>query len=263
MSEPMCIYEFGRKLIETLDLDPVYVLVKASNLEGEKLENWLLAYFCFYHVGTASWVVDQPDYWKAMQLAAGSKDYLRSSERRHFRGAFAVKAVTWLENEGGPTKLIRRLRIGPTPISALTVMERAKKWYGFGDWISFKIADMTERLGLIDVQFKPEHVFNMFKAPREGAEMMVERYGGDKSNPYTWAYKSICNKLKGMKAPPSLDRAINIQEVETILCKWHSHVGGHYKVGKDIIEVGHGLKKYPTSKTAQHLLVAGKTGGLW
>ena len=44
------------------------------------------------------------------------------------------------------------------------------------------------------------------------------------------------------QAPPRYERAVNVQEVETILCKWKSHQHGHYPVGKDLHEVDKHLK---------------------
>ncbi|MBZ4299837.1 hypothetical protein LAJ56_17985, partial [Streptococcus pneumoniae] len=60
-----------------------------------------LAYWCFYHVGTASWIADRSvGYWQRMEKAAGSKEYPRSSERRHFRGGQATRSVAWLKEHG-------------------------------------------------------------------------------------------------------------------------------------------------------------------
>ena len=35
-------------------------------------------------------------------------------------------------------------------------------------------------------------------------------------------------------APPEYEREINMQEIETCLCKYHSYYHGHYKAGEDI-----------------------------
>ena len=34
---------------------------------------------------------------------------------------------------------------------------------------------------------------------------------------------------------------MNVQEVETILCKWKSHMGGHYPLGNDLHEIREGM----------------------
>lgn len=256
----LSIYEFGRQLIDTQDLDPVYVVLYHSEWKDRRqLEKWLLAYFCFYHCGTASWISDQGDYWKAMEVAAGSKAYLRSSERRHFRGSAALKSVAWLRERGVPTLF--------APFHGTLVlkdvMNYVKTWYCFGDWIAFKVADMLERLNLCKVVFKPEDVFSMFESPRKGAEAMAERHGPAIGEVPMWAHNKLKAILGTKLAPPSLNRPVNIQEYETILCKFSSYLKGHYHVGKDIHEVRHGLLTRATCSTAQKLLMAGKVGGMW
>lgn len=244
------IYTFGRQLIETRDLDPVYVLINEIDWDKEQVCNWLLAYWCFYHCGTASWIADVKDmrlYWDRMGRAAASKEFPRSSERRHFRGTAAITAVAHLKE-----RLQGRMSISQL-IDSFTqdgndlqsVMKRAKQLRNFGDWIAFKIADMTERLGMLPVEFQPSDVFAMFEAPREGAMMLWEQNGGSphtsSDNVCSWAHMMLRRKLGAMMAPPIFDRRINIQEIETILCKWKSHMNGHYEVGKDIKEIRHGL----------------------
>ena len=247
--EKLDIYTFGRQLIETRDLDPVYVLLHEVEWPHIKLCNYLMAYFCFYHMGTAAWITDATEfhghdsYWIRMKQAAASKDYPRSSERRHFRGQAAIDAVNALD--GVPPKLIIS-RLTEAGNDLQSVMNKAKQLRNFGPWIAFKMADITERLGLLPIEFQPSDVFAMFKAPREGAAMMAEvelgtKALGSEENCCTWAYTMLRRKLGTLKAPPRYERRINIQEIETILCKWKSHMNGHYFVGKDIQEIRHGL----------------------
>lgn len=37
---------------------------------------------------------------------------------------------------------------------------------------------------------------------------------------------------------------MNIQEVETVLCKWKSHMNGHYPLWNDIREINGGLEPW-------------------
>lgn len=261
------VLSFGKDLIGTEDLDPVYVVVNQANL-GEKLKPWLLAYWCFYHMGTASWIVDQPSYWAAMEKAAGSRSYYRGTERRHFRGENANKSVSWLKKQGLETLFAQFDHPEIRSLPLATVMEIVQRWTGFGPWIAFKVADMLERLGLLEVRFVPEDVFHMFEAPRKGAQAVWENYG-QVTDEYPdegaemWAYDYITGAIGRLKAPPTYDRVINIQEVETILCKWKSHLNGHYEVGKDVREIREGLDLYNKSTTANKLIKAGKEGDLW
>ena len=261
-------WEFGKKLLMTGDIDPVYIILHESDLSHTKLMNWLMAYWCFYHVGTASWIVDQPRYWLAMNQAAGSSKWPRCSERRHFRGQKAVDAVHGLSCINRHAQnIIENLYQGDNNPTLGSISAGVQTWPMFGPWIAFKVADMLEALGLCDVDFKQDDVFDMFEAPTLGAKEMYNRYrdesGGDNEEIPEWAYRRLMDELSGYAAPPSGKRTINIQEIETILCKWKSHLNGHYEPGHDTKEIRKGLALFGGTPTVQKLYRAGKSGGLW
>lgn len=262
MDKSLSVYDFGRELVRTKDLDPVYVVLHEVQWDRPKLERWLLAYFCFYHVGTASWIADETDYWDAMTRAAGSKGWPRSSERRHFRGQQALNSVAYLQSRGvdslfAPFHVNRR--------TAKQVMKDVREWRGFGQWISFKAADIFERLGMLKVEFSVDSV--MYDSPQKAAELLWTLETGittgapDDVGP--WAINRILSKIGTMLAPPRYERTLNAQEAETVLCKWKSYMNGHYHIGEDIDAIFQGLRKFPTSPSCVQLLAAGRKGKLW
>lgn len=266
------VFEFGRQLISTEDLDPVYSLLweGRNHFKGGKLADWLVAYWCFYHCGTAAWIIAHgpssgDGYWAALEEAANSAKHPRGTERRHFRGQNGIKAVRGLRSHGLTCdELIEGLRGGVEEPTLETVTGRVTEWGGFGPWIAFKVADMIERLGIFPVSFSPMDVFKMFDAPRKGAELMAEKYGPHRgSTPYLWAYNQIIRQLGTLKAPPRFERRINIQEVETVLCKWKSHMNGHYPPGNDIEEIHKGLLRYQDCTYASVMLASGQRLGWW
>jgi hypothetical protein len=302
MRGKMGLIDFGKALIETGDIDPVYTMLWEGmncGLFGDThtmyhrrglasctlpLQKWLLAYWCFYHVGTASLIasinegVDRSDtvcYWTAMNNAAQSKEYPRCPERRHFRGQNAIDSVTHLQR-AGLTKLFTGLippwsvEPGVKPSTLGSVMEEVRTWVGFGPWIAFKVADMLERLALRRISFLNADTF-LFDSPREGAELahmtyrskQLPRSPKKRWRVYRWAVGYIVNGLKDYNAPPRGERDIGPQEAETILCKWSSHMKGHYEVGEDILAVRRGLLRFPRVRLCQDLLKAGKRGDLW
>lgn len=250
------VVDFGKQLVKTGDLDPVYIMLHNAQLPPKLLRQWLLAYWCFYHCGTACWIVSH-DYWPSMHRAAASCKYPRSSERRHFRGEFAVKAVKWLEKfPGGIDYMFGGFTEGVQPKSLESVMKYVKTWYGFGDWIAFKVADMLERLDICQVSFTEADTF-LFDSPREGAQLVYDKYAVAKQKEYdpaVFALVFLGEQLGHMKAPPRHERRLNGQEYETVLCKWKSHLSGHYHVGKDIREIREGLLRFPRSNLSQKLL---------
>lgn len=241
----LSVYDFGQQLLETNDLDPIYVMLWEAKFPREKLQKWLLSYWCHYHAGTASWTVDQNSFWDALMAVAGSKDYPRSSERRHFRGNSALKSVLDLQKQSVSERL-NPITNGTT-IPAIDLMKYVRQWYGFGPWIAFKVADMVERLDLAQVDFSIGDI-QLFDSPREGAELLYQETNGNSDNGYAnvvqWAINQILNALGDYLAPPRCERGINIQEAETILCKWKSYRNGHYQVGEDVESLKKSLKVF-------------------
>lgn len=262
-SQKLTVYDFGRRLLQTNDLDPVYVLLWEAHLDADELYRWLLSYWCFYHMGTASWCTEG-DYWSRMLEAAGSKDYPRCHERRHFRGQKAVDAINRL-SQMRVSSLFQPL-VGVGSQSVHLVMTKVQSWPQFGPWIAFKVADMLERLGLCNVRFDAGAMF-LFDSPREGAELLYSQeamfHGELKTNRGEWAVGRILSELGQHEAPPRYERKINVQEAETILCKWKSYMGGRYHVGEDVASCRAGLLRFARCFLSQRLLQAGKRGGLW
>lgn len=256
------VYEFGTQLLQTNDLDPVYVMLWEAKLPQPTLERWLMAYWAFYHVGTASWIADKSSgYWDRFRAAAASKEYPRSSERRHFRGKLSTKSTEWLATEG-LEGLFHPLR--SRSWNATKLINHVKRWYGFGDWIAFKVADMVDRLGLNAVQFTQEHL-KLFDSPQKGADLLyLEEFGNTAEETVTMnhAVNRLTKYFNKFKAPPRYERPVGIQEVETILCKWKSYRGGHYHVGEDIESLRNGLLRFYRCSLSQELIRAARRAKL-
>lgn len=255
---------FGHELLTSGDLDPVYIGLKS--IDDVKLPAWLVAYWCFYHVGVASWMSDQPSnlFWDGMLKAAQNQhpilgpSWPRGVERRHYRGRFAVESTEALARQfPDPGQLLQKL-IDYRQFSDLRdwVVSEIK---GFGPWIAFKIADMLERCCGVEIDFSNADVF-LYKEPAAGADLVWERYYADlaEDDPElrrNLVVNDLCAAFTDHKAPPYQDRSINIQEVETVLCKWKSHVNGHYPLGKDTHEVAEALHAWSRlSETAAVML---------
>jgi hypothetical protein len=242
-------------------------MLHQARLDPFDLRRWLLAYWCFYDSGTASWISDDPRaFWGRMAEAAGSKDYPRAHERRHFRGALATSSVDWL-GERGLEALFEDEAVpllSEEPAESEDVIQFVGTWRGFGPWIAFKVADMVERLGLRPVRFNRSALV-LFDSPAKGAEMAWQLYGSgpEPSNKTNWAVDLILKTLGPVKAPPRYERSINVQEAETILCKFKSYRNGKYHVGEDITALRRSLLRFSRCRTAQRLFRAGREAHLY
>lgn len=250
--------EFGRRLLEIGDLDPLYIGLYGMRAHRE-LPPFLLSYWCFYHIGAASHMADQhrrslKAYWETMRIAAQNEEptphgtrWPRAAERRHFRGKKCVDAIVRIQREFiMPAHFVETLRAS----KAAEVVGLAKKRPMFGDWSAFKIADMMERTIGHPVSFDEADVL-MFDAPRQGALMLCERELEDETRGLPeierirTALAHLKSELGGITAPGGPARPLGIQEFETILCKWKSHLNGHYPIGKDIRELRQHLEEWP------------------
>lgn len=245
----MEIEEFGKRLIETQDLDPVYTAIHGARLPKPQLARLLLGYWLFYHLGLAAWLSEHSGkafYVAATEaarnttLAPNANRWPRGVERRHFRGEKSLRAVEVFSREE-PEYWATSLKGDFAAIFA-----KVKSWPMCGPWIAYKAIDMLDRCCERKIDF-PLDVCLLYNEPRKGLLML---------NP-TEPEKELDRLLgvfKKYRAPPANDRVCYVSEVETVLCKFKSYKGGHYFVGKDIKEIRHGLEGW--GDTASMLLKA-------
>lgn len=264
------IQEFGKHLLATGDLDPIYIALHRMKTQGlisqPQLCRWLVGYWCFYSAGVASHLseFEGPSFWARMAVAVENVHpappggrWERGKERRHFRGAQGRNSLADLQArypvrpESMVDELAENEEDGPLPFSV--VSERAREITGFGPWISFKIGDMLERVLGHPIDFSRAEVF-MFKDPREAAFMLHRKWSedpGHSSRGLTDEEDIIRDVVRRLQetfrhdmAPPEKDRVVGLQELETILCKWKSHVNGHYPLDNDIHEITRGTQAW-------------------
>jgi hypothetical protein len=143
----------------------------------------------------------------------------------------------------------------PEPRTCHRVMLQARKNYGCGSWLAFKVADMVDRVMGVPVCFE-EATLLLYDSPRRAAVLMAESLGADvpPAQKTQWACRFLMDSFKDRKAPPSGDRPLALNEVETILCKWGSHLSGHYPLFNDQDEINHGIQAWlPHSIVARRL----------
>lgn len=221
--------DFGRALIESLDLDPEYVAIHEAVAVGDidrgEHARLLLSFWLFYHFGAAAYVADigtlsSACFWGRC-LDPGVP---RFAARRYFRGPIVEKVVGYLQNRyGSPESAVNDL-CRFEGYSELT--RRIMEWPSFGPMVAFKAADMIEATGYAPVQGFTSDEF--YDAPREGARL----YAPQEST--SAATRVLLDRLGPIFAPPRYARWIGVQEAETIFCKWKSHLKGKYDIGRDL-----------------------------
>lgn len=248
-------YEFASHLLTSFDLDPIYVILTEASIPDSMLKRWLLAYWCYYSSGPASYIAECPDFYDAMRDGfAGNQQYPRGHERRHFRGSAGWEAINFLETYGPPEKVVDYIYEGG-PLDFQSVANRAMKFKLFGPWIAWKIADMGERVMCYPIDFSNANL-NMYKDPVQGAALYMF---GDWQHPIKpdevhAAVGLALKEFKGYLAPPFLDRPLNVQEIETCFCKAKASIKGHYPLNFDTHEITDTLKSGKWGDLASELL---------
>ena len=242
--------KFGRDLITTQDLDPVYTAIHGAGLPYDMRARLLLAYSCLYHLGASVTIAQRQgaDYWDGLMVAAVNDGHKwpRASERRHWRGQQALHTVTYLRNKYRyPEDVVGYWATGGDA-SFTAVTDRVKEIPIFGPWIAFKLADMLERVMGHQVDFST-CAMGVYKEPRAAAALILsgdaEANIADSDLERVMQQMLLPEHLGTLRAPPDFARPVNVQEIETCLCKYKSHVNGNYEPGKDTLEVLHGLKE--------------------
>lgn len=257
MSYPrLSIEEFGKQLIASGDLDPVYIMLRRAREKGVmddvQLKRWCLVYWCFYHAGVASFISTNDKFWYFMHVAAANTSpvahcgklgrWPRGAERRHFRGEAAKCAVSWLEGNysSSPEEFVNGKMAHCNFKSAFQSILNVPQ---FGPWIAFKVVDMLVNVfdSTMDLSNASLHIY---KEPGEGAELACKHWGIDVSTRRTALDTAIARLRPALANYPPLhapDRSPGIMEIETVLCKWKSHMKGSYPLMKDTKELKHVL----------------------
>lgn len=181
----LSIEGFGAQLLESGDLDPLYIALTRAELDENTLKRWLLAYWCLYSAGEASYLAqfEGPLFFHWLEIAARNEvrspvarnekptplnRWCRGHERRHWRGVNALRSFTNLNARYGrrPESFVDYVAGGAPKFYA--VSGRVQEHASFGPWIAFKVADMLDRVLGIPVSFEQAEVF-MFDSPREAA----------------------------------------------------------------------------------------------
>lgn len=231
---------FGRQLLSSGDLDPLYIMLVSAPIATPMLKRFLLAYSMYYHAGVAAKASEyqaNTDYWAF--LTDGIPSFPRGTERRHFRGDLARKTISGMA--GGPPEMIVDTMLKGSTFPE--VFKSIQLYDGYGPWIAFKVADMTDRIGLKAIDFTGCEL-SIYRDPVKGAALW--RYGDQEHAIEPTEVGDVADEIRvalgaNLLAPPLYDRPINIQEVETVMCKFKSHYNGHYPELKDTREIIHGL----------------------
>lgn len=244
--ERLSIVEFGLGLLETLDLDPVYVALNRSRLSRVELTRFILGWMMYYHTGLACWMMTHKSkgLLSAFEYVAKHNDeFPRGSQRKHHRNAAALACVAGMQTQFSTATEFARWSLHDG-CDGRDVMKRVMTLVGWGPCMSWRVPDLYEALSLYDTPFKSTDTDMFFSNPKRGALLCAKEYGLKGSDPVRAAHDYLMEEIGDKFAPPAFKRRLNIQETETVFCKWKSHMVGRYAIGRDTLRAKEQFEKY-------------------
>ena len=222
--------EFSKQIIETGDIDPDYILIRKKCKEygwnKKQMFNWILHKLVIY------------DSYSELQVINKEKDIFEvkyGTERRKSK-RFAKE---YLNN-------IQRAFIDIDIDKFFTqkgyiVFNKIKTIKGYGSWAAWKFMDLMSCCYGIDVDFETIDFRKAYTFPLKGLLMINDLPEDVKLLQDTKLYRKLMHNanemlegLETLNSPHNNNRGLRINEVETLLCKYHSYKHNKYKVGQDI-----------------------------
>jgi len=220
----MTFKDFSTQLIESQDLDPDYVLMKAiikvDNLSPADQLEWIINKIFIY---------DTASELKYLIFGKAINTLKFGSERRKSKHD-AVRNIQ-LFKEG--------FNLQDLPKEYTAAKNYLTGFPGVGDWAAWKFCDLLERvygfqMDFSQVDFRTAYIYplrglcRVNQLPDDFAPKLKDDNIYNHLMSYAWDQFPT-----HLTAPPGMDRKVNIQELETCLCKYHSFLSGHYSIGKD------------------------------
>ena len=235
MSEKLSPEEFGIALIESGDLDPDYIFMvnvrDRLDLSHAEMCEWVLLKSVIYD--SVSELEHMLFQRPLAQLAYGA-------ERRKFKPNADKIIAAFRQRVAHTCGNLESFFFEWLPRDANHALASLQSIKGFGPWASWKLCDLMDRVLGVPMDFTKVDFRVAYNYPLRGVLLLAGQDEGKLgwlSTNYRTALKLAIGKLgeaQLLQAPPQRDRLVNIQEFETVFCKYHSYWHGHYFPGKDI-----------------------------
>lgn len=254
----------------TGDLDPIYLALNRCAFDSITRNKWLTAYCAFYNAGFACMASELAgkEFWGLLMQAAVNEEptpfgerWPRASERRHFRGIQAIKAIQDWENKYPENPELMMEYIASAAPSFKGVLQNAQEHRSIGTWMSFKLVDLVDACMNAPIDQADITMF-FYDTPKKSLLRLWREKQGFNDNVVPKNELQVLEAMVEYLAevfhsfaiPHKPTKQVDMFTLETIACKHLSHLNGHYPLYNDIDEITEGLAKWiPYSSNAQLL----------
>lgn len=245
--------EFSLQLTEKNDIDPDYRFLRGyADLVGwseEQLAEWVLLKTVIY---------DSESELRYLYGHRPITDLRFGNERqKHKRNASEALhyAQTITKNAGGALAYFKSLEG-----SGAEGMRKISSWKFYGPWAAWKTLDLCSCVLGINIDFSDIDFRKAYEYPLRGLlvingynekDLYLLREDQRFSGMLAKAAESL-GDVMAMDVPhTNTRRPMNVQELETFLCKYHSYINGHYHPGHDIERLERNIKNSPLEGLAE------------
>lgn len=249
--------KFGRHLMESEDIDPLYPVLRhlQQDMDEEQALWHSFLYVAWYNLPSATAAFARYPTPRAGVVDLANEGWPTGVERRNHRGvSFALarhlqsylaatkrgQARWYREGVGTHQVTDTQALLAGLPKDRFSnqwnwhiVNERLQMLYGNGRWAAYKHCEVLRRVNGMPLE-APDMGHQFSSGPRQGLATLYGDLEGQTS--------AVIAELdrRGLDLQKRLVRrglVVDIEELETILCNWKSLLKGKYYVGHDIDEL--------------------------
>lgn len=238
---------FARGMHAARDIDPLYPvlahLFAVVDEPGEAPDDadkqvWaVLVYVAFYNLPSALTYLDETSWQPGALLPAATARSLPTGiERRGLRGGVVIHHLEDLSRKayaaGGFASWLAPTMSIPPPLRWYEARQRLERVAFNGRWASYKTAEVLQKALRWPLE-PPDMGMDGATGPLAGLRTLFPE---PRTSPGGGYSRVDVAEAQGRALLDHLQRAgvpVDIAEVETLLCDWHSLVEGRYYVGHD------------------------------
>lgn len=254
LRDDMTYLQFGDRMMRLSDHDFSHVVMANAPWTQEETERVFLAYRWFMHVGTACWLASVADIEQFWQRLESEYDTLpRKIDRHQTRGARGWQTINYARQISSEPSEILDVWYPTGSSFAYCYHELIKvpDWGPSNVWHGYDMAERVLRWrNLPGVTLKESEDY-MYDYPWE----VLREYTDEEYPKSVDVARRMLDEFAYLPAPPFGDRSINMQELETILCRFRKYRKNRYEFGKDKATVIKNLK-WRSSRLADSALSA-------
>jgi hypothetical protein len=239
MTHVQAMARFGRQLVESEDVDPIYPVLRhiyaQRGLSAER-KHWQTAlYVAYYNLPSALAAFRR---WENVgtHLPKDAATYPCAVERRGLRGGKVVAYINEMVDKifrplGGGKYWSQKGWTDDEQENFRLFTAQVMSLNGNGRWAAFKWAELLKKVHGYPLA-APDMCLEHCSGPRDGLRMV---YGLPSSTPTEELNKYSLRLWEELQAEGF--EPADWEQLETVLCNYHSYAHGKYYVGHDIDEM--------------------------